>query len=206
MSFEANSSGAKVFGGARAQASDIALMHRAGAGDREAQRVLMTRLMVRSNRLAQALLRNREDAFDASQAALLGMLRSAANFRGDSTIERWADRIVVRTALRLSRARRRREPSPINEACGPSIPPRSEARVSASEYLKRLPEAQRTVLLLRSGFGYSIDEIAELTQASINTVKDRLKRAKEAMRRELQREQQQLVAPRTELRVANQRR
>ncbi|MFZ5891394.1 MAG: RNA polymerase sigma factor [Myxococcota bacterium] len=206
MSTDANSAGAKICSvGARAQPSDIALMHRAGAGDREAQRVLVTRLMGRANRLAQALLRNREDAFDASQAALLGILRSAANFRGDSSVERWADRIVVRTALRLSRARRRGAPTQISESAAPSTPPRSEARVSAREYLKQLPEAQRSVLLLRSGFGYSIDEIAELTQTSINTVKDRLKRAKDAMRRELQREQE-LGASRTELRVANQRR
>lgn len=205
MSFDSNAPGApRQHPGARALPADIALMHRAGAGDRNAQAQLMTRLFSRSNRLAQALLRNRDDAFDASQAALLAMLRSSINFRGESTIERWADRIVVRTAMRLARARRLREPSSINEASGPSVPPRSEARVSASEYLKRLPEAQRTVLLLRSGFGYSIDEIAELTQASINTVKDRLKRAKDAMRRELHREQ--LAASRPALLTANQRR
>jgi DNA-directed RNA polymerase specialized sigma24 family protein len=45
------------------------------------------------------------------------------------------------------------------------------------------------VLVLRHGFEYSIDEIAELTGVSPNTVKDRLLRAREAIRRIIRREQ-----------------
>lgn len=190
---------------ARAEPADCELMRRAGTGDPDAQRVLMTRLMGRTTRLAHALLRNRDDAFDASQAALLGILRSASSFRGESSLERWADRIVVRTALRLSRVTRRNAGSEMTERCTPSIPPGSEARVSARQYLNRLPERQRTVLLLRSGFGYSVEEIGELTQTSVNTVKDRLKRARDAMRRELERERHFAPVQR-ELRLANQRR
>jgi RNA polymerase sigma factor (sigma-70 family) len=66
--------------------------------------------------------------------------------------------------------------------------PGSEARVSAAQYLGRLSEPQRTALLLRSGFGYSVEEISELTQTPENTVKDRLKRARNGLRRQLERE------------------
>jgi RNA polymerase sigma-70 factor (ECF subfamily) len=163
-------------------------MRRAGAGEPEAQRLLITRLMGRANRLARALLRNRQDAFDASQASLLGILRYTSTFRGESSLECWADRIVVRTSLRLSRRSRRDQVSDFREGAPPSIMPGSEARVSAAQYLGRLSEPQRTALLLRSGFGYSVEEISELTQTPENTVKDRLKRARNGLRRQLERE------------------
>jgi len=172
--------------GQRAPAADLELLRRAGAGEQEAQRLLVTRLMGRANRLAQALLRNREDASDASQAALLGILRSTTTFRGESSLECWADRIVVRTALRFARRTRRDRADDLHDRPAPSIMPGSEARLSAAQYLGRLPERQRTALLLRSGFGYSVEEISELTQTPENTVKDRLKRARSALRRQLE--------------------
>jgi RNA polymerase sigma-70 factor (ECF subfamily) len=171
-----------------AEAADLELMRRAGSGDPEAQHALIKRLMGRANRLAQALLRNREDAFDASQAALIGILRAASSFRGESSVECWADRIVVRTALRLSRRSRSSAVNELSESLAASTTPGGEARLSAAQYLSRLPERQRTALLLRAGFGYTIEEISELTQSPENTVKDRLKRARTALRRQLDRE------------------
>jgi DNA-directed RNA polymerase specialized sigma24 family protein len=76
----------------------------------------------------------------------------------------------------------------LSDCLAVSIPPRGDARLSAAQYLSRLPERQRTVLLLRTGFGYTIEEISELTQSPENTVKDRLKRARTALRRQLERE------------------
>lgn len=163
-------------------------MRLAGSGNRDAQRILVTRLMGRAGRLTQALLRNREDALDARQAALLSILRSTASFRGESSVECWADRIVVRTTLRMARLKRRNEANDASDCSRLSTPPGSEARVCATQYLNRLPESQRTALLLRSGFGYSVEEISQLTHAPVNTVKDRLKRARSAVHRELGRE------------------
>jgi RNA polymerase sigma-70 factor (ECF subfamily) len=190
---------------ARADPEDIDLMRRAGAGDSIAQRVLVTRLMGRAKRLAYALLRDRDDACDVSQVALLAILRSAVSFRGDSTMERWADRIVVRTALRLSRSRRREAIGEIQERDIPSVPARSDAHVIADECLTRLTDRQRTALVLRSGFGYTIKEIGELTNTSVNTVKDRLKRARELVREDLGREQAQSSGS-SNLRAATRRR
>jgi RNA polymerase sigma-70 factor, ECF subfamily len=171
-----------------ADAADLELMRQAGSGDPDAQHVLIKRLMGRANRLAHALLRNREDAFDASQAALIGILRATSSFRGESSVECWADRIVVRTALRLSRRSRANAVDELSDSLTASTAPGGEARLSAVQYLSRLPERQRTALLLRAGFGYSIEEIAELTQSPENTVKDRLKRARTALRLQLERE------------------
>jgi RNA polymerase sigma-70 factor, ECF subfamily len=178
-----------------ADAADLELMRRAGSGDPEAQHVLIKRLMGRANRLAHALLRNREDAFDASQAALIGILRATSSFRGESSVECWADRIVVRTALRLSRRSRSNAVNELSDCLAASTSAGGEARLSAVQYLSRLPERQRTALLLRAGFGYSIEEISELTQSPENTVKDRLKRARTALRRQLDRERSSESGP-----------
>src|SRR5262245_54552910 len=89
-------------------AADLSLMKRVAAADRHAQRVLAHRLAARVQRISQRLIRNRADADDASQLALIEILRSAGTYRDISTIERWADRITVRTVLRHAREQRRR--------------------------------------------------------------------------------------------------
>src|SRR5262245_56850771 len=88
--------------------ADLSLMKRVAAADKHAQRVLAHRLAARVRRISQRLLSNRADADDAAQLALIEILRSAATYRDISTIERWADRITVRTVLRHAREQRRR--------------------------------------------------------------------------------------------------
>lgn len=56
------------------------------------------------------------------------------------------------------------------------------------EYLAELPETRRVALVLRHVLGYSVEEIAELTEVSPNTVKDRLLQAREQVRKTLRRE------------------
>jgi RNA polymerase sigma-70 factor, ECF subfamily len=168
--------------------ADVQLMQQAARGDRQAQSVVISRLMGRANRLAVALLRNRDDASDASQAGLLEILRSASGYRGESSLERWADRIVVRASMRLSQARRREACTDIDECKVPSILPGGDSSMNVDRVLQRLSERQRTALLLRSGYGYSLEEIAEMTQCPVNTVKDRLKRARELLRRSLKKQ------------------
>ena len=56
------------------------------------------------------------------------------------------------------------------------------------DYLAELPETRRVALVLRHVMDYSIEEIAELTGVSPNTVKDRLLHAREQVRRNIRRE------------------
>lgn len=171
-----------------AVAADIQLARRVAAGDPNAQRLFVLRLMRRVQRLCRALLHNRDNAKDASQASLLAILRSAGTYRGESSLERWADRITIRSTLRQSRQRARSAFGPAGSSPALFVNATADPAIAARQYLEPLPEAQRTVLILRCGFEYSVDEIAELTQTSPNTVKDRLKRARVTVRRALGRE------------------
>jgi RNA polymerase sigma factor (sigma-70 family) len=169
------------------------LVPRAAAGDPHAQRLLVERLSRRVRNIALAILGNVEDAEDAAQAILMEVLESLQRYQAGNLLA-WADRIAVRTAARHARQRRVRGArwdarvdldeigGHLGQAMEPSLPR------PIIEYLAELPETRRVALVLRHVMGYSIEEIAELTEVSVNTVKDRLLRAREQVRRTIRRE------------------
>jgi RNA polymerase sigma-70 factor (ECF subfamily) len=165
-----------------ANPDDVELMARVAGADAGAQRALVRRLLRRVERLCRALLRHREDAQDATQLCIVEILKSARSFRGESSLERWSDRITARTALRAAAAERRAQRAPIDLRPSGSVPASGDSSVLAREYLDRLSERQRSVLVLRHGFEFSIEEIAELEGISPNTVKDRLLRGRNRVR------------------------
>ncbi len=154
----------------------------------------MERLHPRVQRLARTFLRNPADADDASQAAMLEILRAASAFRGESRLESWADRIAVRTAIRMARTRRLAAVRSA-DGCEPDELPGAGGETRDDElprpllaYLDALPEARRTVLVLRHVVGCSVQEIAEPTGVSTNTVKDRLLTARHEVRKMVRRD------------------
>jgi RNA polymerase sigma-70 factor, ECF subfamily len=174
----------------------LALAGQAAAGDPRAQRRLLDRLRRRVQSIALSIMGNALDAEDCAQVILMEIVRGLASFRGDSLFA-WSDRIAVRTAIRharQSRIRRLRfEPTdnfddlPLSIAPADPFDPNLPRELR--DYLAELPEARRVVLVLRHMMDYSIDEIAELTEVSPNTVKDRLLHARQQLRRAIRRDQ-----------------
>ena len=177
--------------------SDLALMKLVAGGDAHAQRVLAHRLAPRVQRVARRLLSNAADADDAAQVALMEILRSAQSYREEASVERWADRITVRTSLRHVREQRRRgwlfgrdddEPRGAGRFELEVNGTREETPRRLEEYLAELPLARREVLVLKHALGYTTDEIAELVDKPIGTIKDRLVAARKQIRRSILRE------------------
>jgi RNA polymerase sigma factor (sigma-70 family) len=172
---------------------DPELVALAVAGDLGAQKALVGRLERRVRGIALAILGNLADAEDAVQAILLEVLGSLKGYRGGHLLA-WCDRIAVRTAMRQARQRRVREARLDAEIDLEAVPLEGHSSREHGvprpilEYLSELPETRRVVLVLRHVMDYSIEEIAELTGASPNTVKDRLLRAREQVRRNIRRE------------------
>jgi RNA polymerase sigma-70 factor (ECF subfamily) len=170
-------------------------MTQVAASDPAACRTLAKRLVGRVHRVSKSILRSGADADDATQQSLIEILASAKSYRGDSSLERWSDRIVVRTSLRFARSRQKigareeddtaLENAPL-EASDNSLSEEAPRHVKA--YLEQLPDAQRDALVLRHVLGYSIPEIAEMTEVSPNTVKDRLLRGSREMRKLIRRD------------------
>jgi RNA polymerase sigma-70 factor (ECF subfamily) len=165
------------------------------ASDPVACRTLANRLVNRVHRVSKSILRSPADADDAAQQSLIEILTSAGSYRGESSVERWSDRIVVRTSLRLARSRQKLTAQSEDESALETLV--SDDRPAAfgdraprpvAKYLAELPEAQRNALVLRHVMGYSVSEIAEMTDVSPNTVKDRLLRGSREMRRLIRRD------------------
>lgn len=177
----------------RQQQDSLELMTLAASGDSEAQRAVVERLRRRVQTVALTVLGNAMDAEDAAQNGMMEILRSAGSFRGEN-LTAWADRIAVRTAMRYARQRRVRaarhdelEPDEL-PGSSPDLSPNAALPRPLLEYVGELPEARRVVLVLRHVMGYSIAEIAELTETSPNTVKDRLVHARAELRKRLRRD------------------
>lgn len=171
---------------------DLSLMAAVGRGDEQAQRVLAKRLLSRVKTNVSYLANSSPDTDDLVQVSLLEILRSAKNYRGDSSIETWADRIAARTIARgLLQARRRTtRAEPMAEL--PDVPDRAEAEgdLGAQLALRRrlvrlvetLPLERRLPVLYKYVYGYSLEEIAAFVQSPVNTVRNRLLQGKAQLR------------------------
>jgi len=139
------------------------------------------------------------EAEDLAQAVMLKVNGALPGFRGDSSVSTWIYRIATNTALdRL----RRRSVAPIAEpeleAAGNDAPPQAQAASAEAtaireemsacirSFLERLPAEYKTVMALAELEGFANAEIAAILEVSLDTVKIRLHRAREKLRRELQ--------------------
>jgi RNA polymerase sigma-70 factor (ECF subfamily) len=152
--------------------------------------------------LAAHLLGDLEEARDVSQEVFLQVFRKLARFQGRSSVKTWIYRIAVNQCHNRRRwwKRRKREHLVSLDILGPADEARlcttrgpdheyesSERAQSVQRALQAVPFAQRTVLLLREVEGLSCEQVAEAVGVPVGTVKSRLSRARESLRRELER-------------------
>jgi RNA polymerase sigma-70 factor (ECF subfamily) len=150
-------------------------------------------------RLAGLVCRDGTDAGDAVQRGLERAWKNRATLRDESRIRPWLDRIVVREAIRVGRSRQSlvgrlftssSRVTWIEHAKTVAAPQRPAADLVAMTALHAafasLKADQRAVVALHLYAGYSVQETAELVGARIETVRSRLRLAKDRLRRELQ--------------------
>ena len=132
------------------------------------------------------------DLEDTIQDCLIDVARALHQFRFEGTVSHYVTKIAMRRAIAArQRARARSKQYETLDAAGiqvASFDAALEARADlVRNLLDDLNESQAKALLLRIMLGHSIDEIATMTGVSVNTVKTRLRLAKEQLRRWLQR-------------------
>jgi RNA polymerase sigma-70 factor (ECF subfamily) len=176
------------------QASGDALVDAAVAGRPWAIRALLRELAPEVARVVRAILGPNDMGIeDAVQDGLLSLLHALPGFRRDCNIRRYANRIAARTALqarRRSRTLRQREANfSLDERPAAYIDGRQDLALRRKAFVHRmfdvLPHAQVEVLALRFLLGYSLEEIAQAVDAPVNTVRSRIRLAKEVMRTHL---------------------
>jgi len=182
---------------------DASLASRVCAGDTAAFELLMRRYNQRLYRLARSMLRDAADAEEAVQDAYLAAYQSLGAFRGEASLATWLSRVVVNQCLaRLRRQARRDNIVPMVAMGGPDeqeVPGmpaddkdtpdralvRAELRAVLERKLDELPEAFRTVFVLRSVEELTVEETARTLNLPEATVRSRHFRARSMLRESL---------------------
>jgi len=183
---------------------DLGLVREAQGGNSMAFGAIMRRYNRRLYRTARAILKDDTRAEDALQDAYIAAYRHLGAFRGDAAFGTWLTRIVVNQALQaLRRSRRERVVVPFDEsdtereamdvADAPGTRPenmmlQAETRRLIERNIDALPEAYRTVFMLREVEDLTVEETAAALDIPPATVRSRLFRAKARLRAALAQE------------------
>lgn len=171
---------------AAGERTDAELLAAHVAGDDTAFAELVRRHSDRLWALALRTLRDRQDAEDALQEALISAFRRADSFRGDAAVTTWLHRVVVNACLdRIRRNQvRRAEPLPeedhelVGSASTESDVEEGLVRLDVQEALGHLNADQRAALVLVDMEGYSVEDAARVLGCAPGTVKSRCSRGR----------------------------
>jgi RNA polymerase sigma-70 factor, ECF subfamily len=172
--------------------SDPILVRRAKDGDRHALAALCERHAPRVERLAHHLLRDHEDARDASQDALAKLCVKLPQFRGESSFSTWLHRLVVNACRDVAQRQLARRCEPLEEdrrEASDGDPARaaevSELRAELGAQLAEISPAQAKVVVLKHGFDFSFEEIAGAEGMPVGTAKCHAHRGRNGLRERL---------------------
>lgn len=173
--------------------SDPILVTRAKDGDGLALEALLARHAPRVERLARHLLRDREDARDASQEALAKVCVRLKQFRGDAQFSTWLHRLVVNTCRDAIERRRGRLYEPLEDDLRAGLDDDPERAAGVSELRRELCDSlaeisprQAQVVVLKDALGYSFEEIAEAAGIPVGTAKCHAHRGRARLRERLE--------------------
>jgi RNA polymerase sigma-70 factor (ECF subfamily) len=166
---------------------------------------LVRRHSSKAYHIAYGVLGNRDDAEEVAQDAFVRIYRALDRFRGDSEFSTWMYRIVVNQARNKYRWNKRRGANlhvsihkeidrpdsnlTLDLPDGKSSPDKAaifnEWDGEIKQALEQLPEVNREALVLRIVHNMAYEQIAEILQCKVGTVKSRIARAREELRRRL---------------------
>jgi len=181
--------------------TDKQLIERVKKGDKSAYDLLVLKYQQRIIVLVSRFVRNQSDALDVTQEAFIKAYRALPNFRGDSAFYTWLYRIAVNTAKNHLAVQSRR-PSGNNydiseieqiegadalkeHATPENILLKDELQATVLKAIEDLPEDLKTAIMLREIEGLSYEEIANVMECPIGTVRSRIFRAREAIEHEM---------------------
>ncbi|MEY4138048.1 MAG: hypothetical protein RLZZ371_230 [Pseudomonadota bacterium] len=181
--------------------SDAMLVERAVAGDQRAYELLVIKYQRRIERLIGRMVRDVDLVEDIAQETFIRAYRALHQFRGDAQFYTWLYRIAVNTAKRfllklkhdpaISQSslqsndeddetfQRRNEPS--TDETPESMLAAKEIGQAVNAAMEALPDDLKQALTLREIDGLSYEEIAEVMNCPLGTVRSRIFRAREAV-------------------------
>ncbi len=133
---------------------------------------------------------NTHDANEATQEALISIVRGIGSFRSSAKFSTWVYRIATNAALDEIRRRSRRPTDEYTEnvATYKSTPDLEESviqNIDLDAALQNLPEDFRTIVILRDVVGSSYEDISDMLGIPSGTVKSRIARARQKLKEDL---------------------
>ena len=180
---------------------DLELVQRVQAGDKKAFDVLVMKYQQRIVHVITGFVHDPTEALDVAQEAFIKAYRALPSFRGDSAFYTWLYRIAINTSKNHITAHSRRPPlhdvNAIDAARFYDVPALKEFETPESKLLNEelqqviynaietLPEDTATAIKLRELDGMSYNEIAQIMECPIGTVRSRIFRAREAIDKQI---------------------
>lgn len=180
--------------------SDKQLVERVQRGDKRAFDVLTLKYQHKIVGLVSRYLNDADEVMDVTQEAFIKAYRALPRFRGDSAFYTWLYRIAINTAKNHLVSRSRRPPDTDidvdGEFQGDSVvlrdvggPENAMARDQLEKVIfsaiDELPEELKVAVTLREFEGLSYEEIAEVMECPVGTVRSRIFRAREAIEKRI---------------------
>jgi RNA polymerase sigma-70 factor, ECF subfamily len=181
---------------------DQQLVERAQRGDKRAFELLVLKYQRKLGRLLSRFVRDAGEVEDVTQEAFIKAYRALPSFRGDSAFYTWLYRIGINTAKNYLVALGRRAPTSTGfdheeaegfedaEQLRDTSTPESELEgkeiaATVNRAMDALPQDLRTAITLREIEGLSYEEIANVMNCPVGTVRSRIFRARDAIAAEL---------------------
>jgi len=181
---------------------DQQLVERAQRGDKHAFELLVSKYQRKLGRLLSRFIRDTTEVEDVTQEAFIKAYRALPTFRGDSAFYTWLYRIGINTAKNYLVAIGRRAPTTtdfdsedaesfedgdqLRDLNTPENQMMSrQVAETVNQTLEQLPEELRTAITLREIEGLSYEDIANIMNCPIGTVRSRIFRAREAIAEKL---------------------
>jgi RNA polymerase sigma-70 factor (ECF subfamily) len=169
------------------------LIERCRSGDEQAWKELVEATYRDVYTLCLRILRDPDDAAEATQDAYLKMWRGLKGFRGDAMLETWMYRVATNTAISKHRSRKRKtshETGVGDElltqmAASGSVEATAGAKIEVEaleQALQTLPEHYRTAVILRDVYGFNTEEIAKQLKISQTAAKVRVHRGRKKLK------------------------
>jgi RNA polymerase sigma-70 factor (ECF subfamily) len=179
------------------QEENALLVLQAKKGNADAMDALLAQYEKRIYNISLRVTGNEHDAFDAAQESLIKIYKSIASFRGEASFSSFVYRLTVNTCIDFLRKRKNDISIEASIEDGMSFEDKSNADDPVKAYinsdlneniqnaLQKLDEEQRILIVLKDIQGFSYEDISQILKISMGTVKSRLFRGREKLKKML---------------------
>ncbi|WP_148254722.1 RNA polymerase sigma factor RpoE [Aidingimonas lacisalsi] len=182
--------------------TDQQLVERAQKGDNRAFDLLVKKYQHKIIALVGRYVHDPSEVHDVAQEAFIKAYRALGKFRSESAFYTWMYRIAINTAKNYLVSRGRRPPGSDLDIVDAEVVDhsgrlsdletpeaaiaRDQLEAAVYEAIEKLPEDLRTAITLRELDGLSYEDIAQIMQCPVGTVRSRIFRAREAVDKSIQ--------------------